>query len=479
MQRCLDRVGIADASIVLETSLPPSQTKHSAQVVKEIMGAIVHRMDAAMASAPFLDPKSIAGKPLSVREHADVAVIGGGPAGLSAAIAAAQGGLSVILVDENPIGFKTMGDDVPLHFGMGMSGAARNRNAMMEAFVASEPLIETAFEAGVDIRHGLSCFGVYSNGPAVGWLPGLVAGVFDEGSSWFIGAKHVIVAAGRRDMGLAFPGWELPGVMGATAATLLASRYDALGPRRVVLLGTTTEALVAAALLRSIGVEIVAVVEQSAAPVGRAVFAEGAEILTGHVVREVTGRDGVEAVLVTPVSGDCPERRIACDGVILGVGITPVIDLLSALGCQIAFQPERGGYTPVLGPDQRTSMAGVYAVGDCAGIWPSKTLDRSTAEAEGRCAACAILSQHGVETEAPVVIAPDVAGYDISEYRLGWVRASIVEARADCYACPAPPGLDEHWDSWFGMHGQWRPFWDVPEFYTVAGNMDGGPAVSE
>ena len=233
----------------------------------------------------------------------------------------------------------------------------------------------------------------------------------------------------------------------------------------------------------------------------------------------------------------------------------------------------------MLGPDQQTSMAGVYAVGDCAGIWPSKTLDRSIAEAEGRRAACAILRQHGVGTEAPVATAPDVAGYDISEYRLAWVRASIVEARADCHVCqceevtaseileirtprylgwsdsgrndrnlssllgsappnpdqikrltragmgpcqgrrcreqvrgasrarrraatlgdpthwlsrafrpmplalagqlPAPPGLDEHWDSWFGMHGQWRPFWDVPEFYTVAGNADGGPGLSE
>ena len=183
----------------------------------------------------------------------------------------------------------------------------------------------------MDIRLGLSCFGVYGNGPAVGWLPGLVAGVFDEEASWFIGAKHVVVAAGRRDIGLAFPGWELPGVMGATAATLLASRYDALGPRRVVLLGTTTEALVAAVGLRAVGVEIVAVVEQSAAPVGTAELATGAEILAGHVVREATGRDGVEAVLVAPVSGDGPERWIACDGVILGVGTTPVIDLLGAL----------------------------------------------------------------------------------------------------------------------------------------------------
>ena len=59
----------------------------------------------------------------------------------AAAIAAAGYGLSVVLVDENPIPPETMGDDVPLHFGQRMSGAARNRTAMTEAMLASEPAL--------------------------------------------------------------------------------------------------------------------------------------------------------------------------------------------------------------------------------------------------------------------------------------------------------------------------------------------------
>ena len=79
----------------------------------------------------------------------------------------------------------------------------------------------------------------------------------------------------------------------------------------------------------------------------------------------------------------------------LAVGATPVVDLLDALGCKIAFQPERGGYAPVVDADQRTSLRNVFAVGDCAGIWPAKTLDRAIAETEGRRAVAAIAGELG------------------------------------------------------------------------------------
>ena len=59
--------------------------------------------------------------------------------------------------------------------------------------------------------------------------------MFHDGErSFMIGCERVIVAAGRRDMGLAFPGWELPGVLGITAAERLLLRYDVLDARRVV-----------------------------------------------------------------------------------------------------------------------------------------------------------------------------------------------------------------------------------------------------
>jgi thioredoxin reductase len=536
------------------------------------------------------DPKSVAGKELPIAERTQLLVIGAGPAGLAAAIEAAGRGLSVVLVDENPVSFRTMGDEAPLHFGQGMSGLARNRNAMMEAFIASEPLIETAFEAGVDVRLGIACWGLFANGASLGWLPGTVAGLNDDERSWMLGAENVIVAAGRRDMGLGFPGWEKPGVLGATAALSLAQRYGALAPRRVVMLGSSTEALAAALALRETGVVIAAIVEQADKAVGApdllaALRDGGTEILTCHVVREATGREHVEAALVSAIGADGKaigdERAIPCDGIVLAVGATPVVDLLDALGCEIAFQPERGGYAPVLDGEQRTSRPGIFAAGDAAGIWADKTLDRAIAEAEGRRAAAAILRESGVPAAGDGAgrAAPPQPDHDIGAYRLAWVRASVIEARAEFHVCQCeevtareilevrppryldwqnerrndrslsallgdePPNPDqikrltragmgpcqgrrcreqvaallalgaavplssiplagyrapvrplplsvagqipesaeqaEHWDTWFGMHAQWRPFWEVPALYTVAGNDATGPVASE
>jgi len=403
-----------------------------------------------------------------------------------------------------------------------------------------------------------------------------------------IGADHVIVATGRRDMGLGFPGWDKPGVMGATAAVSLATRYGALAPRRVVLLGSSTEALLAAQALRGAGVEIAAVIEQAQTAIGpldlmSALTEDGVELLTSHVVREALGRDGVEAVMISAIDeagrplGE--ERRIACDGVVLAVGTTPVIDLLDARGCRIAFQRERGGYAPVVAHDQRTTFRDIFAVGDCAGIWPAKSRDRRIAENEGWRAAAAILADRGemLETASPIV--PELADHDLSEYRLAWIRASVVEAREDFHVCQCedvtareilevrppryldwqderrndrslstllgegPPNPDQvkrltragmgpcqgrrcreqvaallaleaavplsaiplagyrapvrplslamasqvpetseqigRWDTWFGIQAQWRPYWDVPEHYTVASNALTGIAESE
>ena len=384
---------------------------------------------------PFLDPRSVAGKELRVDEACDVLVIGGGPAGLAAAIEAAEAGASVILVDENPVPFARMGEDVPLHFGGGMSPLAQNRNAMTEAWISSEPRIEEALEAGVDVRLGTAAFGLYANGESVGWLPGLCAGLVDAERTWLVGAARVVVATGARDMGLAFPGWEKPGVLGATAALRLATRYGALSARRVVVLGSTADAMATALGLAEAGIAVAALVEQAGVPAGPAELAArlralGTEILLGHGVRGAIGRDAVEAVAVVPVGPDGrpagPERTIPCEAIVLGIGSVPVLDLLDAVGVPVRFRAERGGFVPVLGPAGETAVAGISVAGDVAGIWAAKTLDRRVAEAEGRAAALGIpFAASPVSSEA----------YDLAAYRLAWVRTAVVEAAGEPHVC--------------------------------------------
>jgi NADPH-dependent 2,4-dienoyl-CoA reductase/sulfur reductase-like enzyme len=391
------------------------------------------------AAGGFRDPRSVAGKKLPVEASTQLLVIGAGPAGIAAAAHAAKLGVKVVLADENPVPAAVMGDDIPLHFGQRFSAAVRNRTAMLEAAIARNPAIAELFDAGVDVHLGTSVWGLYDNGPSVGWLPGPVAGLADGERCFMLGCERVIVAAGRRDMGLAFPGWDLPGVLGVTAAQRLLERHGALDVRRAVVLGTTAEALDAARSLRAAGIEIAALVEAAQAPIGPVGLLEelaGVPVLCGHVVRRAEGgADGVAAIVVA--SPDGRDRRIACDAILLGVGAVPVIELLDALGCRIVYSAERGGQVPLIDGAGRTSASCIYAAGDCAGVWAAKTLDPDIARAEAIRAVDDVAASLGIAAATPATEPsfPDVPTHDVEAYRLDWVRATIVDAGEQPYVC--------------------------------------------
>ncbi|MDK3020189.1 NAD(P)/FAD-dependent oxidoreductase [Pseudodonghicola flavimaris] len=381
-----------------------------------------------MTSSPATDPRSVAGKTLELSGGCDLLVVGAGPAGIAAARAAVETGAGVTLVDENPVPFDEMGEHVPQLWGGRMGAEIRNRTAMMERMLEVRPDLADLFDLGVDLRLGTACWGLFVNRANLGWMPGPVAGLRDAGGSSLVGFGAAVIATGRRDMGLAFPGWDLPGVIGAGAAQMLAGLNGALETRRAVVLGTTTEALLAARDLAAAGVDIAAIVEQAGAPQADAalvaeVEGQGIPVLFGEAPRGVTGdADGVTGLQLKG-------RAIACDSVLLGMGAVPMIDLLQAGGARTVFDAARGGFAPVLGPGGATSLPGVYAAGDCAGVWGAKSADPGIAAAEGAAAARAVLGQAAAAVAQPPE-APDLDGY-----RKGWVRAAVIEALEEMPVC--------------------------------------------
>ena len=314
---------------------------------------------------------------------------------------------------------------------------------MTEAVLEQSPDIAVAFEAGVDVRLGTVAWGLYVPQPTAAWMPGPVCGLADPERSWLIGFNHCIVAAGRRDMGLAFPGWERPGVMGATAAQRLAS-HGALDARTAVILGSSAEALLAASALLDAGIDVAAIVERAGAAAGPADLANamtsaGVPILTGHVVAAADGGlDGVEAVRIVAVDAEGrhlagTERTIACDTVVLGIAAIPAIELLEAAGCRVGFDGGRGGHVPLTGEGYRCSLPVIQAIGDCTGVWPSKSMNPKIARAEALIAVGAIAGSPAADLPLPP--APDASTTDIAALRCGWVRASVVEAEGEPHVC--------------------------------------------
>ena len=322
--------------------------------------------------------------------HYGVVVIGAGRSGTAAAIEAAKAGSSVLLVDENPVSGALMGNDVPLYFGGRMTAATQNSERMLEAIFMSAPALEQAMEAGVEVLLGTSAWGVYRNGPGVSSLPEQVVGLADNSRSWLVGFKRIVLATGARDLALAFPGWNQPGVMGAAALKMLLTRYDAFAGRRVLLLGSHDLALETALLAHERGLEVAGLVEVRDAPQGSAglvakLAAAGIAIRCGETVASATGGiEGVEAATLT--SGEV----IACDTVCVAVGLVPSIELVDAMHGVRTLNPARGGYIPA---GEET----VSAVGSCAGLADT--------------------------------------GFDHIEYRMDWMRALSAISAPDTIIC--------------------------------------------
>ena len=319
-------------------------------------------------------------------ESKPLVVVGAGVSGTAAAIEAARAGVPVTLIDENPIGMSMMGLDVPQFFGRRIEGALSDRAAMLERVVAANEDLAEAVEAGVDVRLGTCVWGAFRNAETSRLLDGPQLGLADDRQSWVIKYDRLIVAAGARDLGMSFAGWNMAGAMGANGAYSLMSRYQALTSQRMVVMGAGNLGLNTARMALDSGVEVAAIVDVSSSAGGDASLmtwlqGEGVELYTSHTVKEATGKaDDIESVVLVeidennePVAGS--EKVIAADTVCLAIGLAPNIELLSLLGCDLSFRSELGGYVPDHDDWMRTSVDNVYVAGDVAGFHDGMVLN--------------------------------------------------------------------------------------------------------
>lgn len=359
------------------------------------------------------DPSAIDGKIAPPAERAQVLVIGAGPAGTAAAIAAARAGEDVVLVDENPVDPGLMAIDTPLWFGGRMSGAVQRPDRLVEQLLAANPALEEAMELGVDVRLGVTAWGLWVNGPALRALPCPMVGLADRERAWMCGFERLILATGARDLALAFPGWEAPGVMGANGFHALLHRYDAFDGRRIAVLGSAELGLATTLMALERGLGVAAVLEAADVAQGppdlqARLAAAGVPILTGcRDFRAEAGLRGVARLAFRDSAG--AGRRLDVDTICMAVGLAPAIELWQGAGGLTAPDPSRGGHVPVLDATA-TSLPGVDAVGDCAGLPPG-------ADAWAYQAAWLAALQDGADPSLVICQCEDVSRSDLLEVR--------------------------------------------------------------
>ena len=333
-------------------------------------------------------------------------VVGAGVSGTAAAIEAARTGVQVTLIDENPISTAMMGLNVPQFFGSRFTGDLREKSRMLERLTSDNEALAEAQEVGVDVRLGTCVWGAFRNTETSRVLDGPQLGLSDGERSWLMKYDRLIVAAGSRDLGVPFAGWELAGAMGANGANALMSRYEALSSRRMVVLGSGNLGINTAMMALNRGIGVAGVVDVSPTLRGDEALtaqlrSKGVELYTSHTVKEAVGSDGeIESVVLVEINDDCgpvggTEKVISADTVCLAIGLVPNIELLSLLGCELSFKSELGGYVPVRDDRMRTSVESVLVAGDVAGFHDEMVQDVEIARRQGRIAGVAAAESLG------------------------------------------------------------------------------------
>ena len=274
------------------------------------------------------------------RRHADVLVIGGGIAGMAAALQAAELGADVVLVDDGPeLGGSVLAGD--------MAGEAKE----LAARVAG---------AGVEIL---------APAAALGWFDGLVP-VWCGSTLHQIRAGAHITATGSIEQPLMFEGNDLPGVMLCSGAERLASLYGVRPGKRAVIATTTDRGLESALALHDAGVAVAGVADARPAGADEELAArlerEGIPLLRGTVVVRAFGRKKVKGAVVATLGGDGQpdagtDRGIDCDLVAVSGGSVPSGSLLLQAGAKARWDEDAGAYVPGETPP------GVFAAGAVAG----------------------------------------------------------------------------------------------------------------
>jgi NADPH-dependent 2,4-dienoyl-CoA reductase/sulfur reductase-like enzyme len=321
-------------------------------------------------------------------ERYDLAIIGAGPAGMSAAIETADLGLKSIVIDSAPLLGGQYFRQTPLEFGHVPSlDGARMFNCL---FQSSTTVFLDTTVWGIFPENGAHLLCLY--GPDVTPRRLLV--------------KKVILAPGAYERPVPFPGWTLPGVMTVGATLIQVKNQHILPGQRILISGTGPLQWLLAHHLIEAGAEVAGLLDANSFPwrgwrhanrlwgqgerlregwqALKSIWRAGQKIQWGQTVLAAQGENRVQTATVGRLDGS-GQRTISADTICLGYGFAPSIQLSRQAGCTHLYDSNRGGWIPIRDEWLETTIPGIFAAGDGAGIG-----GKDTAFHEGQLAALGV-----------------------------------------------------------------------------------------
>lgn len=298
-------------------------------------------------------------------KNTDIAIIGGGPAGLCAAIAAASAGAHVILIDRNGKSGGQLVKQTHKFFGSEKQYASV-RGIDIPGILSSE--LEK-YKDNIEIMLNATAIGLYEDG---------VLTVEYNEKYVKIKPQRIIAATGASEKFLAFPNNDLPGIYGAGAVQTLMNVYGVAPGNNVLMVGAGNIGLIVSYQLMQAGIHVKAIIDAAPRIGGYLVHASkirrmGVPILTSHTVKCAYGRDSLKGATIwqvdenfNPIPGT--EMDLDVDVMCISVGLSPLCDILWQIGCDMKYVPELGGHVPVRNINMETSVEGIYVAGDAAGV---------------------------------------------------------------------------------------------------------------